>query len=260
MSQLRDSKDKVPPPKHRSIKEGSVTKQGGRIKNWKKRWCVLNDEGIHYFKSQNSIEKGSIAISHILNVESDDKSSSKRKNCFKVWTEERTYRICATDSLDKDEWITSIKRLIKPRSLTNSNGGLKSSQHVDINRLKIENDDSSSESSSFSSSFSLPTTNTIALTPIMLGLKDKFGQPNFALELNKKKDLLSGEEVETVMKLLDGLVRNEIDEKCKDMDKDIYAIRSMIERMKEAEIEFVMSEYDQKKAEILKEINKRQNK
>ena len=32
-------------------KDGYLTKQGGNIKTWKKRWCVLKDGSIFYFKT-----------------------------------------------------------------------------------------------------------------------------------------------------------------------------------------------------------------
>jgi hypothetical protein len=31
-------------------KDGYLTKRGGNIKTWKKRWCVLKDGSIFYFK------------------------------------------------------------------------------------------------------------------------------------------------------------------------------------------------------------------
>lgn len=34
-------------------KKGYLTKQGGRIKTWKRRWCVLSDNCLYYFKSQD---------------------------------------------------------------------------------------------------------------------------------------------------------------------------------------------------------------
>ncbi|EFA74861.1 hypothetical protein PPL_11895 [Heterostelium album PN500] len=255
---------------HASRAEGSVTKQGGRIKNWKKRWCVLDEEGLHYYKTQHTTEKGSIAIETIISCSGEERLSSKRKNCFQVTTTERTYRICATDSLDKDEWVTSLNKLLKSRTGSVNNGNnnnhsngssLKSSSgHVDINRLKIENNenDTSSESSSYSSTFTRDVghSNTISLTPIMLSLKDKFGHPNFSLELNKKRDLLSIEEVETIMKLLDGHIKSEIEDSTKEYDREIVEIIKQIYKLRDAEIEAVEEKYRKEKYEILAEISR----
>jgi len=35
-----------------STKEGFLTKQGGSIKTWKKRYCVLKEDNLYYFKTQ----------------------------------------------------------------------------------------------------------------------------------------------------------------------------------------------------------------
>lgn len=33
-------------------KEGYLTKLGGRVKNWKKRWFVLSDGKLYYYKTE----------------------------------------------------------------------------------------------------------------------------------------------------------------------------------------------------------------
>jgi len=52
MSTLKNLHD-IPKPST-IIKEGLVTKQGGRIKTWKRRWCVLSNIGLLYYKAQGS--------------------------------------------------------------------------------------------------------------------------------------------------------------------------------------------------------------
>jgi len=37
-------------------KKGWLTKQGGRIKTWKRRWFILNDTGLYYFKKPQDTE------------------------------------------------------------------------------------------------------------------------------------------------------------------------------------------------------------
>ncbi len=37
------------------IREGMVIKQGGRIKTWKHRWCVLDKKGVGYYKPTNEV-------------------------------------------------------------------------------------------------------------------------------------------------------------------------------------------------------------
>ncbi|KAF2070444.1 hypothetical protein CYY_008239 [Polysphondylium violaceum] len=263
---LRESRDEK---RKSTIKEGSVTKQGGRIKNWKKRWCVLNEEGLHYFKAQNSIEKGSIHLENILACASEDKPSTKRKYCFKVKTVERTYRICATDSLDRDEWVESITKLLKTKDIgqQKQNGDLKSSNSVDISKIKIDDDDSessaadSSTPTSYSNSFLKENpSKTIVLTPIMISLKDKFALNTFGPELNRKKDLLSLEETERVLNLLQSHIENEIEIANVDRDREIKLIIKQINKLKDQELESSERLYNQKRLEILNEINKKSQK
>jgi len=257
---LRDSRDDRRKP---IIKEGSVIKQGGRIKNWKKRWCVLNEEGLHYFKAQNSIEKGSIHLESILGCSGEDKPSTKRKHCFKVKTVERTYRICATDSLDRDEWVESITKLLKAKDIgQRQNGDLKSSNTVDISKIKIDDDDSESADSSTPTSYSNSflkenPSKTIVLTPIMISLKDKFALNTFGPELNRKKDLLSLEETERVLFLLQSHIENEIEIANMERDREIKLILKQINKLKEQELENTEKEYNRKRMEILNEINKK---
>ncbi|EGC39688.1 hypothetical protein DICPUDRAFT_26502, partial [Dictyostelium purpureum] len=251
------------------IKEGSVIKQGGRIKNWKKRWCVLNEEGLHYFKSQHSTEKGSILLNEILGVQSDDKPTTKRKYCFKVTTIDRKYRICATDSLDRDEWISSIEKLLKSKGfpaisidgngtgtiISKNNNNNKS--NVDINKLRIEEEDDSESSTPSNSFLNNSSSKTIALTPIMISLKDKFPQQSFASELNRKKDLLSLEETERILSLLDSFIENESDEANKQRDKEIKMIVKQITHLKQIELNKIEEKYNLKRQEILNELKRR---
>lgn len=43
------------PPQGDQRKEGYLTKLGGRIKNWKKRWFVLEDGKLYYYKTPVSV-------------------------------------------------------------------------------------------------------------------------------------------------------------------------------------------------------------
>jgi len=47
-------------------KKGWLTKQGGRIKTWKRRWFILNDTGLYYFKKpQDSEPCGIIMLDNV---------------------------------------------------------------------------------------------------------------------------------------------------------------------------------------------------
>ncbi|KYQ90723.1 hypothetical protein DLAC_09360 [Tieghemostelium lacteum] len=247
------------------LKEGSINKQGGRIKTWKRRWCILNEEGLHYYKSQNSIEKGSISIDSIMSVETDDKPQSKKKHCFKVVTVERNYRICATDGQDRDEWVQSISKLLKPKqinlknSVNNIGGQLKSSTgSVDINRsFDTIGDDQSSTGSTPPSSFLEKPSRTVHITPTMMALKEKFNLNTFSSELNRKKDLLSQEETERLLEILNHQIVNEVEKQTADRLKEIQLIKNQLNKLREQEINLIQEKYATKRLEVLNEINKR---
>jgi len=103
---------------NRVLKEGMVTKQGGRIKTWKKRWCVLTESGLMYYKDQQSETmqynnlQGHIELHSIEGVEAvTEKEKVKKKCCFKVITPVRTFFISAPNQEDMESWISIIKTL-----------------------------------------------------------------------------------------------------------------------------------------------------
>ena len=54
--------------------KGFLTKQGGRIKTWKRRWFVVSDSCLYYFKSEK--DKEPLGIIPLENV---DVRESKKK-------------------------------------------------------------------------------------------------------------------------------------------------------------------------------------
>lgn len=87
-------------------KQGFLVKQGGSIKTWKKRWCVVKDGALHYSKSQGGAALGTMDLKgSIVKVHSD----SKRKNCFEIGTEARIYLLIAESNKEMNEWIACCK-------------------------------------------------------------------------------------------------------------------------------------------------------
>jgi len=114
------------------IKEGLVTKQGGRIKTWKKRWCILTDIGLNYYKIPQTEFKGTlgpqkynnlqgtIEINCIEGVEASQDPKLKKKFCFKVATAPRVFLICTSSTAEMESWIDAIKDL-KAKTKAKSN-------------------------------------------------------------------------------------------------------------------------------------------
>lgn len=88
-------------------KAGFLTKEGGSIKTWKKRWCVLKNGALRYSKSQSSGELGIIHLKNAGQIAPTDLRKNK-KNCFTIETPERTYFICAPTPAERDSWIKEL--------------------------------------------------------------------------------------------------------------------------------------------------------
>lgn len=91
-------------------KAGFLTKCGGSIKTWKRRWCVLKNGAVHYSKNQKSQDLGIIPLKQAGNIRVSD-AWKKKKHCFEVETPNRTYYICAESEADMQAWIDELIRV-----------------------------------------------------------------------------------------------------------------------------------------------------
>jgi len=104
-------------------KAGYLTKEGGRIKSWKKRWFVLKNNVIYYSKKQNSGELGIIRLAGVS--ASQVVLSTRRKNkkfCFEVQTPARTYFLVPENENDMNSWMECIKQSINTSGGGTANG------------------------------------------------------------------------------------------------------------------------------------------
>lgn len=115
------------------VKEGWLSKQGGRYKNWKRRWFILNDNCLYYFQYTTDKEpKGIIPLENIqVREQASDKPS--KQNCFELYSvsgndvikackvdsdgkvvegRHNVYRMSAASPEEKSEWIDCIKASI----------------------------------------------------------------------------------------------------------------------------------------------------
>ena len=98
------------------LKEGEMTKQGFKVKNWKKRWFILEESILYYYRDNLAVKpKGSILLQHVEVYP----SNHHHENGFVVATkgtkgrEGREYHIYTTTSSDRDEWIAAISAQVK---------------------------------------------------------------------------------------------------------------------------------------------------
>lgn len=89
-----------------ALKSGFLTKQGGSIKTWHKRWCVLKNGAVHYSKSQSSCDLGCVQLDQAGDIKKSTKV--KRKHCLEVPTPKRTYYMCAESDEAMEDWIREL--------------------------------------------------------------------------------------------------------------------------------------------------------
>eukprot|EP01122_Echinamoeba_exundans_P004091 TRINITY_DN14104_c0_g1_i1.p1 TRINITY_DN14104_c0_g1~~TRINITY_DN14104_c0_g1_i1.p1 ORF type:complete len:182 (-),score=28.78 TRINITY_DN14104_c0_g1_i1:268-813(-) len=90
------------------FKEGWLTKQGGFIRSWKKRWFVLQGNKLHYYLDQSKQQlQGTIPLEG-SNVNIDNDNVHGKEHCLEIVTASRTYPIVAQDAPDMESWMNFI--------------------------------------------------------------------------------------------------------------------------------------------------------
>ncbi|RDD42053.1 Cytohesin-1 [Trichoplax sp. H2] len=109
-------------------REGWLVKEGGNYKSWRRRWFILTDNCLYYFRNTTDKEPRGIIPLENLNVR--DCPDSKRPFCFEIFSSgvikacktdsdgrvvegnHSVYRIAASNVTEKDEWMKSIQASI----------------------------------------------------------------------------------------------------------------------------------------------------
>jgi hypothetical protein len=94
-------------------KSGFLTKQGKLVKNWKKRWFVLKDNVLYYYKTKDygvGPPAGTIFLQQGTVPPAARRTPIKGKYFFEIRTQERTFILYADFQRDMEEWITAINR------------------------------------------------------------------------------------------------------------------------------------------------------
>eukprot|EP01087_Luapelamoeba_hula_P010868 TRINITY_DN2899_c0_g1_i1.p1 TRINITY_DN2899_c0_g1~~TRINITY_DN2899_c0_g1_i1.p1 ORF type:complete len:470 (+),score=67.62 TRINITY_DN2899_c0_g1_i1:161-1570(+) len=94
-------------------KDGWLTKRGGKVQSWKKRWCVLKGRSIWYYKTNKSdcLPQGSIDLEPTTTVSTT--TVKKRNSVFVVVTERRHFYISADSDSIRDSWIQAITSAVE---------------------------------------------------------------------------------------------------------------------------------------------------
>lgn len=107
-------------------RSGWLTKQGDYIKTWRRRWFILKQGKLFWFRDSHNITRGStprgvIPVGTCLTVKGAEDVLNK-PFAFELSTGEYTMYFVADTEKEKEEWINSIGRAIvqHSRSVTES--------------------------------------------------------------------------------------------------------------------------------------------
>jgi len=105
-------------------KDGHLTKQGGSIKSWKRRYFVVKDAKIYYYKTpKDQTLTGRIDLEPSSFVKEDNTGGkSKKPFQFSVKTQKRHFLMYADTAEDMNAWISAIQREIDSLGKTGSTG------------------------------------------------------------------------------------------------------------------------------------------
>nr|XP_042909382.1 uncharacterized protein CG43867 [Parasteatoda tepidariorum] len=113
--------DSVEPPRFSSIiaetvkrdnfeKCGYLTKLGGKLKTWRRRWFVLKNGTLSYYKTQNDVGRkpqGQIMLDDVSRVNRADGGT------FEIATSKRTYYLTADSNSTMEDWIRVLQNVIR---------------------------------------------------------------------------------------------------------------------------------------------------
>ncbi|XP_049626252.1 pleckstrin homology domain-containing family H member 1 [Suncus etruscus] len=96
-------------------KSGYLMKMGSRVKTWKRRWFVLRQGQITYYKSPNDVirkPQGQVELnSHCQIVRGEDAQT------FQLISEKKTYYLTADSPSQLEEWIWILQSLLKVQAI-----------------------------------------------------------------------------------------------------------------------------------------------
>lgn len=96
-------------------KQGWLVKQGHLVKNWKRRWFVLEYPLLHYYKTpEDPTPRGTINCEQVTLSETVAHERTGKDNCFMVHHPERkVYFLQAEDETDMMSWVKAIRNVRK---------------------------------------------------------------------------------------------------------------------------------------------------
>jgi len=97
-----------------NTKEGWLTKQGGSIKSWKRRYCILKDSKLYYFKGpKEPVFQGRVDLESNSLVKEEPPNKEKKKNLISVTTSKRVFFMYPDTKEEVQSWVDAISQGIE---------------------------------------------------------------------------------------------------------------------------------------------------
>ncbi|KAL8093612.1 pleckstrin homology domain-containing protein 1 [Apium graveolens] len=120
---------------------GWLTKQGEYIKTWRRRWFVLKQGKLFWFKESNitrySIPRGVVPVATCLTVKGAEDVLHKQF-AFELSTREDTMYFIADSEKEKEDWINSIGRSIVQHSMSVTDNEVVDYDNNDRNNTNVK--------------------------------------------------------------------------------------------------------------------------
>ncbi|KAM6905536.1 cytohesin-2-like [Xenentodon cancila] len=111
-------------------REGWLLKMGGRVKTWKRRWFILTDSCLYYFKY--TTDKDPIGIIPLQNLCVREMQDSNKLHCLELYSpkgqkikacktenkgrvvqgQHQSYKLSAASREERDDWINAVRASI----------------------------------------------------------------------------------------------------------------------------------------------------
>jgi len=137
-------------------------KVGGQkgVRNWQKRWMVLQDHTLSYFKNQKVGKvSGEVDMRTVTSVEAEAEVSKKKPNSLAIYTPSRTYYLQCQTPDERASWIDALRSHMS-HSTVCSPASPNQSPRGGASNTTAQKRTSASPSSSFSSASSSLSSST----------------------------------------------------------------------------------------------------
>jgi len=94
-------------------KAGWMTKQGGNVKNWKKRYCVLSStrRELYYYESDKGKQMGVVDLRQATSVRASIEPKAPGP-AIEIVTKDRVWVFASTTKQECDEWLALVKSMV----------------------------------------------------------------------------------------------------------------------------------------------------